>query len=88
VTAEVDRLREAIDANDRAIVDAVNTRLRLVSELWHVKRTLQVDRLDRDREQSLREALAATNAGPLSREGLQRLIDELLALTKTELRDV
>lgn len=82
---EMDRLREAIDANDRVIVDAVNARLRLVSELWQVKRALQVDRLDPGREQSLREALAAANPGPLSEAGLQRLVDELLALTKDEL---
>jgi chorismate mutase len=85
---EVERLREAIDANDRVIVGAINTRLRLVSELWQVKRALQVDRLDPGREQALREALAAANTGPLSVEGLQQLIDELLALTKAELRDV
>jgi chorismate mutase len=85
---DVDRLREAIDANDRVIVDAVNTRLRLVSQLWQVKRTLEVDRLDPGREQALRENLALANAGPLSAEGLERLIDELLALTKAELRDV
>ena len=86
--SEMERLREAIDANDRAIVDAVNARLRLVSELWQLKRALQVDRLDPGREQTLREALAVSNTGPLSVEGLQRLIDELLALTKAELRDV
>jgi len=86
--SEMERLREAIDANDRVIVDAVNARLRLVSELWQLKRALQVDRLDPGREQTLREALVVSNAGPLSVEGLQRLIDELLALTKAELRDV
>jgi chorismate mutase len=85
---EVERLRAAIDANDRAIVEAVNMRLRLVTELWQVKRTLEVDRLDPGRERALREALAATNDGPLSRAGLERLIDELLALTKAELNDV
>lgn len=85
--SEMDRLREAIDANDRAIVGAVNTRLLLVSELWQLKRALRVDRLDPGREQSLREALAAANPGPLSDAGLQRLVDELLALTKDELND-
>jgi len=83
----MDRLRAAIDSNDRAIVDAVNTRLRLVAELWQVKRALQVDRLDPGREQALRETLAAANRGPLSQAGLERLVDELLALTKAELDD-
>ena len=82
---EVADLRAAIDANDRAIVAAVNERLRLVEELWRLKRELGVDLLDPDREQRLRAELAAANAGPLSAGGLNRLVDELLALTKSEL---
>jgi len=86
--SEVERLRAAIDENDHAIVEAVNTRLRLVSELWRAKRSLQIDRLDPGREHALREALAAANHGPLSETGLERLVAELLALTKAELDDV
>ena len=82
---EVDRLRAAIGANDRAIVAAVNERLRLVTELWELKHQLGVDLLDPDREQRLRAELAAANEGPLSAAGLERLVDELLTLTKREL---
>jgi chorismate mutase/prephenate dehydratase len=85
VSAEVDRLRDAIDATDRAIVASVNERLRLVSELWRLKRELGLDRLDPDRERRLREGLAAANEGPLSSAELDHLVDELLALTKREL---
>ena len=42
-------------------------------------------RLDPDRERRLREELAAANTGPLSSEGLDALVSELLALTKREL---
>ena len=77
--------RARIAANDRAIVEAVNTRLRLVQELWRLKDERGDARLDPDRERRLREDLAASNAGPLSPEGLDRLLDELLALTKREL---
>ena len=84
---EITRLRSSIDANDRAIVAAVNDRLRLVTELWRLKREHGIDRLDPDREQRLRADLAAANGGPLSAEGLDRLVDELLALTKRELAD-
>ena len=82
---EVDRLRAAIGANDRTIVAAVNERLRLVTELWELKHQLGVDLLDPDRERRLRAELAAANEGPLSAAGLQRLVDELLTLTKREL---
>ena len=78
-------LRARIAANDRAIVAAVNLRLRLVEELWRLKDERGDERLDPDRETRLREELAALNAGPLSAAGLDRLVDELLALTKREL---
>ena len=84
---EIARLRSSIDANDRVIVAAVNERLRLVTELWQRKREHGVDRLDPEREQRVRAGLAAANSGPLSAEGLDRLVDELLALTKRELGD-
>ena len=82
---QIDRLRERIAANDAAIVAAVNERLRLVAELWELKEQLGAERLDPDRERRLRAQLAEANAGPLSDEGLDRLVDELLALTKREL---
>jgi chorismate mutase len=87
VTDDFLRLRRAIDENDRVIVVAVNSRLRLVAELWQLKREQGLDRLDPDRERLLREQLAAANPGPLSQAGLDRLVDELLDLTKRELND-
>ena len=78
-------LRAQIAANDRAIVEAVNERLRLVTELWRIKEMHGNERLDPDRERRLRAELAADNGGPLSAEGLDALVSELLALTKREL---
>ena len=80
-----EELRDEIAANDADIVGAVNRRLRLVEELWRLKAERGDARLDPDRERRLREGLARLNAGPLSEEGLERLVDELLALTKREL---
>ncbi len=81
----IEELRARISANDLAIVERVNERLRLVSELWELKRREGAERIDPDRERRLRDELAAANSGPLSGEGLERLVDELLALTKREL---
>jgi 3-deoxy-7-phosphoheptulonate synthase / chorismate mutase len=78
-------LRARIGANDRAIVEAVNERLRLVTELWELKERQGAERFDPDRERRLREELASANDGPLSPEGLDALVTELLALTKREL---
>ena len=78
-------LRSRIEENDRAIVAAVNERLRLVEELWQLKQRHGAERFDPDRERRLRDELAAANAGPLSAEGLDALVRELLELTKREL---
>ena len=75
---------EIVD-NDRAIVAAVNRRLELVTELWELKVRLGLDTVDPDRERRLREALAAANTGRLSAAGLDRLVTDLLDLTKREL---
>ena len=80
-----EELRAEIAANDAEIVAAVNRRLELVAELWRLKADRGDARLDPDRERRLREQLARQNGGPLSEEGLERLVDELLALTKREL---
>ena len=88
MTAHDDRfaeLRRRIGENDRAIVDAVNLRLRLVAELWRLKEERGDARLDPERERRLRDELRAANEGPLSADGLDRLVGELLELTKREL---
>ena len=82
-----DELRARIAENDREIVARVNARLRLVTELWRLKEEQGAPRLDPDRERRLREQLARQNDGPLSEVGLERLVDELLSLTKRELGD-
>lgn len=80
-----DELRDRITSNDEAIVEAVNLRLRLVEELWRLKAERGDARLDPDRERRLRAHLAAANRGPLSPDGMERLVDLLLELTKREL---
>ncbi len=81
-----DEIRAEIDGIDRDVVRLVNARLALVHELWTIKRARGLDRVDPDRERRLREALATANTGPLSAEGLDRLVTELLDLTKDEMR--
>ena len=80
-----DEIRAEIVENDRAIVAAVNHRLELVTELWELKAQLGLDTFDPDRERRLRDALAAANTGRLSASGLDRLVTDLLDLTKREL---
>jgi len=85
VTARFEEIRAEIVENDMAIVAAVNRRLDLVATLWELKAELGLETVDPDRERRLRESLAAANTGRLSSDGLDRLVAELLDLTKKEL---
>jgi chorismate mutase len=81
----IGELRERLAANDLRILEAVNARLRLVSELKRVKQKLGVGFVDQAREEWLLAFLAQANEGPLSDEGLREFYSGLLALTKREL---
>jgi chorismate mutase len=78
------QLREQISDNDRALVEAVNTRLKLVARLKRYKESRGLSFVDPDREQWMLQYLARANRGPLSGEGLEKLFEEILALTKRE----
>ncbi len=81
----LERLRELVAANDRASVRLLNRRLELVAEIWREKDASGVPHVDAERERRLLEHLAETNAGPLSRRGLDTFHTLLLSLTKQEL---
>jgi chorismate mutase len=80
-----DEIRRLIAESDEAVVAAFNRRLELVAELWRLKAELGLEVVDPQREQRLREHLAGTNTGPLTREGLDEIVTMLLQLTKQEL---
>ena len=81
----VQELREQITDADRRLVATLNERLELVRRLWRIKQERGYDFVDPDRERRLLEELRRANDGPLSAEGLQELVTEVLALTKREL---
>jgi chorismate mutase len=78
------QLREQISDNDRAIVEAINARLKLVARLKGYKESRGMDFLDPDREEWMLQYLSRANRGPLSAEGLRELFEEILALTTRE----
>ena len=77
-------LREQISDNDRAIVEAINARLRLVAQLKRYKEARGIGFVDPDREEWMLRYLERANRGPLSTEGLREIYSELLDLTKRE----
>jgi len=78
------QLREQLSDNDAAIVDAINTRLKLVARLKRVKEERGIGFLDPAREEWMLQYLSRANRGPLSSDGLREIYTELLDLTKRE----
>ncbi len=76
--------REQISDTDRAILDAVNTRLELVAGIKAYKDSHGIAFLDPERERSMLQDLTRANRGPLSAEGLHELFGTILDLTKRE----
>ena len=69
---------------DRAIVDSLNVRLRLVARLKSYKESRGIGFVDPEREEWMLQYLQRANRGPLSNEGLKELFEEILDLTKRE----
>ena len=78
------QLREQLSDNDVRIVEAINSRLKLVARLKRVKEERGIDFLDPAREEWMLQYLARANRGPLSSQGLREIYVELLDLTKRE----
>jgi chorismate mutase len=78
------QLRQQISDTDRAIMDSVNTRLRLVARLKGYKESRGIGFLDPEREEWMLQYLQRANRGPLSTDGLKELFEEILDLTKRE----
>ena len=82
---QLDALRARITEIDRALIETFNRRLEVAAEIKRHKHERGVAFLDPDREAAMLDEQSASNAGPLSAEGLRALHAELLALTKREL---
>ncbi|HKB93393.1 MAG TPA: chorismate mutase [Gaiellaceae bacterium] len=88
-TARVDdpfvrEVRRQISDLDRALVDLVNKRLRLVTRLKRYKDDHGIGFVDLAREEWMLQYLRRVNRGPLSVDGLSELYHELLDLMKRE----
>ena len=80
----IQQLRDQISDNDRALVEAINARLRLVAKLKAYKETRGIDFVDPDREEWILRDLGRANRGPLSRDGLRAFYEQIFDLTKRE----
>jgi chorismate mutase len=80
----IKQLREQISDNDRALVEAINARLRLVAKIKGYKEQRGYDFVDPDREEWMLRDLTRSNRGPLTTEGLEEIYAAVLDLTKRE----
>lgn len=78
------QLRDQITDTDRAIVETINQRLKLVAQIKRYKAARGLPFLDPDREEWMLRYLSRANRGPLSAQGLRELYAEILDLTKRE----
>lgn len=82
------QIREQISDTDRSIIEAFNSRLKLVARLKSYKESRGIAFVDPDREEWMLSYLTRANRGPLSAAGLHELFAELLDLTKREVERV
>jgi chorismate mutase len=78
------QLREQVSDNDRALVEAINARLRLVTKLKQYKESRGVEFVDPEREEWMLRDVTRSNRGPLSQQGLEEIYAAILDLTKRE----
>jgi chorismate mutase/prephenate dehydratase len=77
------RLRERVDAVDRAILDRLNERARLVQEIGQVKARSGGPVYEAARERRIVEQLAASNPGPFPTAGLAPVFREIISATRS-----
>ena len=80
----INRLRDQISDTDRALVEAINARLRLVTKLKSYKESRGIEFVDPQREEWILQDLTRANRGPLSTESLHEIYELIFDLTKRE----
>ncbi len=80
----IKQFREQISDTDRAIVEAMNKRLKLVAQVKAYKESRGLGFIDPEREEWMLQYLTRANGGPLSSEGLRELFETILDLSKRE----
>jgi chorismate mutase/prephenate dehydratase len=80
---ELAKLREQIDAADRAILEQLNRRARLVQDIGRLKAESGVAVYAAARERDIVERLRRDNAGPFPDEGVASVFREVISATRS-----
>jgi chorismate mutase/prephenate dehydratase len=81
--SELARLRDQIDAVDRALLDQLNERAKLVRAVGELKRAAGAPVYEASRERSIVAGLAGANAGPFPDAGLAPVFREIISATRS-----
>lgn len=81
--AELDRLREQIDAVDRELLERLNERAKLVQRVGDAKADSDSPIYDARREREIVEALRAANRGPFPDSALGPVFREIISATRS-----
>ncbi len=82
--AVVRQMRDAIIDTDLRLMQAINSRLEMVTRLRAYKRAQGMEFVDQAREDWMHSYLQGANRGPLTAEGLREIYGHLLDLTKRQ----
>jgi chorismate mutase/prephenate dehydratase len=83
VESALARLREQIDAVDLALLDRLNERARLVTDVGELKRDTGTAVYEAARERKIVERLSAVNDGPFPDAGLGPVFREIISATRS-----
>jgi chorismate mutase/prephenate dehydratase len=81
--AELERLRERIDAIDAAILERLNERARVVQEVGRLKQDAGAAVYSAEREREIVERLRRANPGPFPDEGIEPVFREVISATRS-----
>ena len=82
--AVVRQMRDAIIDTDLKLMQAINSRVVMVSRLRAYKQAQGMEFVDQAREDWMHSYLQGANKGPLTDDGLREIYGHLLELTKRE----
>jgi len=81
--SELARLREQIDAVDRAILEQLNRRAKWVLDVGRLKQSRGASVYEGGREKRIVSALVESNPGPFPNDGLAPVFREIISATRS-----
>jgi chorismate mutase len=78
LAAGLQALRKRIDTIDTQLLGLLNARAAVVADIYALKRSHGVARLDQSRANAIVDSLAAASAGPLGPDDVRALFEPLL----------